>query len=163
MTHVLLCVDFIEEIVGPSGRLAQKGYRDFAERRGTLARLAARQEEVRTAGGRVVHVGLCFAPDYSDYPRGSPLLGAARSAGILRKGTPSVDFAALVGPQSDDLALSKNRISPFHGTGLEAMLLGLGTQTVEIAGVATDLAVQSAARDAHDRAISNLAKFAAIL
>lgn len=151
MPNAIVCIDFINEIVGATGKLAGKGYRDFAARHNTLANLAEEQAAVRAAGGRVIHVRLGFAPDYSDHPKSSPLLGDARAAGILKLETPSTEFAPEVAPRDDDIVIVKKRISAFFGTDLEQTLRGLSVGKVLLAGVATDLAVQSAARDAHDR------------
>lgn len=151
MTSAIICIDFINEIVGASGKLAGKGYREFATQHNTLANLAKEQAAVRAAGGRVFHVHLGFAPDYSDHPAKSPLLGGARGAGILKLGTPSTEIVREVAPQEGDLVIVKKRISAFFGTDLERRLRDLNVGRVLLAGVATDLAVQSAARDAHDR------------
>lgn len=184
MTTALICIDFINEIVGSSGKLAQKGYLALAEANDTLKKLSALQEEVRGAGGRVIHVHLGFAPDYADHPAKSLLLGGARAAGILQLGTQSTELHPAAKPEAGDLVIVKKRISAFHGTNLEITLRSLGVGEVLIAGVATDLAVQSAARDAHDRdfavrvardacaagsqedhetALRNIAKFAAVI
>jgi len=151
MPNVIICIDFINEIVGASGKLAAKGYRDFVTQHDTLANLAKEQDAVRSAGGRVIHVHLGFSPDYSDHPASSPLLGGARGAGILKLDTPSTEIVREVAPQDGDLVLVKKRISAFYGTDLERKLRELNIDKVLLAGVATDLAVQSAARDAHDR------------
>lgn len=108
-------------------------------------------EALRAGGGRVIHVHLGFAPDYSDHPKSSPLLGGARAAGILKLGTSSTEIAPEVAPKDDDLVVVKKRISAFYGTDLEQTLHDLSIEKVLLTGVATDLAVQSAARDAHDR------------
>jgi nicotinamidase-related amidase len=151
MSKALICIDFIEEMVGASGKLAGKGYRAFCEKHSTIANLAKRQEEIRREGGRVVHVHLGFAPDYADHPARSKLLAGARAGGILKLGTQSTTIVDGVAPVGDDIVIVKKRISAFHGTSLELALRSLGVTDIIIAGVATDLAVQSAARDAHDR------------
>lgn len=151
MSTALICIDFINEIVGPDGKLSQKGYRAFVESNGTLAKLARRQDAVRSEGGRVLHVHLGFEPDYADHPAGSKLLGGARNAGILKLGTASTEVSPEVAPMGDDIVIVKKRISAFYGTQLEVVLRSIGASKVVLAGVATDLAVQSAARDAHDR------------
>lgn len=69
MRNAIVCIDFINEIVGATGKLAGKGYFDFVTRHDTLTKLAKEQEEVRLAGGQVIHVHLGFASDYSDHPR----------------------------------------------------------------------------------------------
>ncbi|MGH6793068.1 MAG: cysteine hydrolase family protein, partial [Methyloceanibacter sp.] len=151
MTSVIVCIDFIHEIVHPTGKLAAKGYASFAESHSSLGNLAARQTAIRSGGGRVIHVHLAYAQDYSDHPTRSPLLGGARAGGILKLGTQSSTIHSAVAPQDGDVVLQKKRISAFHGTSLEITLRSMGVSEITIAGVATDLAVQSAARDAHDR------------
>ncbi len=68
MSKVLICIDFINEIVGSSGKLAAKGYSAFCETHATLSNLAKRQAAMRADGGRVIHVHLGFAADYADHP-----------------------------------------------------------------------------------------------
>lgn len=151
MIKALICVDYIAEIVGESGKLAEKGYYYFVQKHNTLSNLARLQDEFRCDGAKVIHVHLGFAPDYSDHPAKSPLLGGARTGEILRLGTPSVAIVEPVSPKQGDVVIVKKRISAFFGTGLDETLKSLGVTDLFIAGVATDLAVQSAARDAHDR------------
>lgn len=151
MTKALICIDFINEIVGDNGKLAQKGYLDFVRRHNTLERVAAIQEEFRREGSPVVHVHLGFKSDYSDHPATSPLLGGARAGGILQLGSESAAIHSAVAPQAEDWILVKKRISAFFETRLDEVLRKLEVSEVTIVGVATDLAVQSAARDAHDR------------
>jgi nicotinamidase-related amidase len=154
MKKALLCIDFIHEIIGEGGKLAGKGYFAFAEKHKTLENLSKLQEDFRAAGDKVIHVHLAFGPDYADHPASSPLLGGARANGILSDGTPSVAIVESVAPKSGDLVMTKKRVSAFYGTSLEIALRSLGVTELVIAGVATDLAVQSAARDAHDRDFS---------
>ncbi len=151
MTTALVCIDFINEIVDSTGKLASKGYYAFTQKHGTLENLARRQAEVRGAGGQVIHVHLGFAANYTDHPASSLLLGGARAGKILLLGTPSTAIHTSVAPQGGDIIMVKKRISAFYGTSLELTLRSLGTSELIIAGVSTDLAVQSAARDAHDR------------
>jgi nicotinamidase-related amidase len=184
MSSALVCIDFINEIISSTGKLATKGYFAFAQTNGTLSNLARRQSEMRAGGGRVIHVHLGFSFDYSDHPATSRLLGGARAAGILQLGTSSTEIVSQVGVMSGDVVIVKKRVSAFYATPLELTLRSMGVDTVVLAGVATDLAVQSAARDAHDRdfaveiaadccaaaceddhrlAIQNLSKFSTIL
>lgn len=151
MITALLCIDFIHEIIDTNGKLAAKGYAAFAERHGTLQCLADLQQIVRASGGKVIHVHLGFSPDYTDHPQQSRLLGGASAAGILQSGTTSTAFYHAVAPLDGDVIIEKKRISAFFGTELESILRSFDIQEVLIAGVATDIAVQSAARDAHDR------------
>ncbi len=60
MSSVLLCIDYVFEIVNDKGKLYAKGYADFVKRHATLDALAMRQEQTRASGGQVVHVHLGF-------------------------------------------------------------------------------------------------------
>lgn len=54
-------------------------------------------------------------------------------------------------PNKDEPIIIKHRVSAFFGTPLELVLRNNNITDLYICGVATDLAVQAAARDAHDR------------
>lgn len=151
MKSALICIDFINEIVSQEGKLAGKGYHDFVRAHDTLSRVAKAQRHFRAAGELVVHVRLAFSLNYAEHSDRSVLLGKAREFGILQVGKWGTEFPANVAPLESDVILTKHRISAFFGTSLDAILRARGIEQVYIAGVATDLAVQSAARDAHDR------------
>ena len=72
---------------------------------------------------------------------------------ILREGTWSVAFVDELRYTPEEKTITKTRISPFYKTELESYLSEKWISEIIIAGVATDLAVSSIARDAHDRDI----------
>ena len=49
------------------------------------------------------------------------------------------------------MIITKHRISAFYATSLEAFLRANQIQHLILTGVSTDMAVQTTARDAHDR------------
>lgn len=149
--EALLLIDFINEIMDKEGKLSGKGYTKFAERTGWHGLIGSRLSDARSSGGLVIHCRLGFASDYSDHPASSPLLGAAASFGILQADTWSTEFVDAAKPVDGEMAITKTRMSAFFNTELESLLRDHGVKTVKIAGVATDIAVSSAARDAHDR------------
>jgi nicotinamidase-related amidase len=55
-----------------------------------------------------------------------------------------------VAPHDGDVVLTHCRVSCFHGTELDVVLRGAGIDTVVLAGVATNLAVESTARAGAD-------------
>lgn len=147
----LVCIDFINEIMDERGKLAGKGYPAFAHAHGTVGKVAAAQQRFREAGAPVVHVHVGFSPNYIEHPAGSPLFGKAKQFGALQLGAFGTEFVPTIAPRSNEPVVTKHRISAFYGTGLELILRARGITEVVLAGVATDLAVESAARDAHDR------------
>lgn len=146
---VLLLIDLINEMVDPAGKLAGKGYAEFVSSHGTANALVEWLE--RDDIDRVVHIGLQFDTDYSNAARNSPLLGKAPDFGVAKAGEFGSEFASWATPRADDIVLRKSRISAFFGTDLDGILKGMGATEIVIGGCATDLAVSSAARDAHDR------------
>jgi nicotinamidase-related amidase len=92
-----------------------------------------------------------FSADYREQPEQSPLFGPARKNGVFTLGTWATAFHPKAAPLADETVLLKHRVSAFYGTPLDLVLRNTGVRRLLIAGVATDLAVQSAARDAHDR------------
>ncbi|MGS2809305.1 cysteine hydrolase family protein [Nocardia sp. MW-W600-9] len=147
--NILILIDLINEMVDPRGKLASKGYAEFARSAGVPDAVDAwrRSNDV----DRVIHVGLEFRTDYADAARKSLLLGKAPEFGVAKHGEFGAEFVDWAAPKNDDIVIRKQRISAFFGTDLDVVLRSLGATTVTIGGVATDLAVSSAARDAHDR------------
>lgn len=149
--NALITVDFINEIVHEKGKLAGKGYAAFAARHATIKRASAALTAARARGFLVVHVRLGFCESYAALPTRSLLLGKARDFGALLLGSWGTELHEGLQVMGSDSIILKQRISPFYGTQLEPLLRAQEIKHVYIAGVATDLAVQSAARDAHDR------------
>lgn len=147
----LVLVDFINDIVTEGGKLARKGYPAFIKSNNTEKNVIALLTGARKFGWTVIHVRVGFSTNYIDHPKGSPLFGAAKEFGALALGRWGTEFAEFAKPLPDELVITKHRVSAFYGTDIEVILKTCGIQRVVVAGCATDLAVQSAARDAHDR------------
>ena len=60
-------------------------------------------------------------------------------------------FIDAVAPQGEELVITKHRVGSFHATAMELTLRNMGVTHVFLAGVATDMVVESTAREAHDR------------
>lgn len=149
--QALLCIDFINEIMDPVGKLSSKGYADFNTRHQVLPKVARLQKEFRSNGDLVIHIRLGFSPSYIEHPEQSPLFGSAKRLGALLAGTWATEFVEEVAPQEGDVVLQKQRVSAFYGTPLDALLRANGVENLFVCGVATDLAVEAAVRDGHDR------------
>lgn len=147
--NVLVLIDLINEMVDPRGKLAGKGYAEFAQVSSVPDSVAAWRDSPDI--DRVIHVGLEFREDYTDAARRSLLLGKAPEFGVARRGEFGSSFVEWASPKDEDIVIRKHRISAFFGTDLDVVLRSIGADAVTIGGVATDLAVSSAARDAHDR------------
>lgn len=149
--RALICIDFINEIVAPEGKLAGKGYALCCAANNTLQHTRAAQDYFRSQGWPVMHVRVGFEKGYAAQPKHSPLFGSADKFGALQFGTWGTEFVEAVAPQGDELVFNKPRVNAFYGTGLEAALRAQNIDEIYLCGVATDLAIEAATRDGHDR------------
>lgn len=150
-SSALVLVDFINEIVEQDGKLAGKGYYDFRRSRSADTTVSGLIAKARSHSVKVIHVRVGFSASYVEHPGDSPLFGAAKKFGALTLGGWGTEFASFSTPLPEEKCITKHRVSAFYGTELDLILKCLQVKQIVLAGCATDLAVQSAARDAHDR------------
>jgi len=150
MENALVLIDFINDIVAPEGKLAGKGYAEFAARHGTLKRVTELLEKTRERDCAVIHVRVGFSPDYREQPKGSPLFGHAGKMGALMLGSWGTEFHAAAQPRDGESVLTKHRVNAFVGTPLDTLLRSTGVKRVAFAGCSTDVGVQTTVRAAHD-------------
>ncbi|NQV86250.1 MAG: cysteine hydrolase [Woeseiaceae bacterium] len=147
----LLCLDFENDIVHPNGKVSGKGYAAYNAEHNTLSKLRATQDQFRDAGLPVLHVRVGFSPSYAEQPKGSPLMGKAHDFGAFDLSGWGTEFLSEVAPNENELVITKHRVGSFFGTSLQLTLNTMGVTEVYLAGVATDMVVESTAREAHDR------------
>ncbi len=64
---------------------------------------------------------------------------------------PKEMFDLVIEPKSNEIVINKNTASIFIGTNFELMCRNAGIETLIIAGIATEIGVESTARDAANR------------
>jgi len=147
----LICIDYVNEMVTQDGKLTGKGYLTFVNENNTLQNVKLLQDKFRENGVPIFHVKISFSPDYTEHPINSPLFGKAKEFKALQAETWGTDFAEMVKPADQEKVIIKRRVSAFFSTDLEITLNAKGINTLYLSGVSTDLAIEAAARDAHDR------------
>lgn len=70
---------------------------------------------------------------------------------LWSKGSREHEIVAELAPLDHELVIDKNASSPFNGTGIDQLLRNLGLETLVMTGMATDMCVETTARDAADR------------
>lgn len=148
---VLILLDFINEVVDEKGKFASKGYPVFVKTHGVFDNVNIAIARAREKNIPIIFVRVGFSPDYREWPEASPLFGTAMKFGALKLGTWATEIHPSINKTDADFFVVKHRISAFYATSLEAILRVLKVDTIFLGGVATDLVVQSTARDAHDR------------
>ena len=157
-TTALIVIDMQRDFIEPGG---------FGESlRNDVSRLAAIVPTVarliagcRAAGIPVIHTMECHRPDLSDCPpakrnRGNPSLriGDAGPMGrLLIAGEPGTAIVEALAPTADEHVIEKPGKGAFYRTDLGGVLEELGARTLLIAGVTTEVCVQTTMREANDR------------
>jgi nicotinamidase-related amidase len=70
---------------------------------------------------------------------------------LWHRGTREHEVIADLAPRADELVVDKNTSSAFNSTGIEWLLRNKGIETIVVVGMATDMCVETTARDAADR------------
>ena len=70
---------------------------------------------------------------------------------LWHRGTFEHELIASLAPTAGELVVDKNTSSAFNSTGIEWLLRNLEIETLVVAGMATDMCVETTARDAADR------------
>jgi nicotinamidase-related amidase len=151
MKKALICIDFINEIIHSKGKLSGKGYVNFSQENNSISHIQKLVSQYREEGDEVIHVRICFNEDYSNQPKESLLFGKAHEFWILQENTWSTEFLEELQPEVSEKVITKRRVSIFYNTELHDYLQSQNITDLTIIWVATDLAVESAVRDAHDR------------
>ena len=157
-TTALVVIDMQRDFIEPGG---------FGESLGNdVSRLAAIVPTVakliagcRAAGVPVIHTVECHRPDLSDCPpakrnRGSPSLriGDAGPMGrLLVAGEPGTAIVEALAPVTGETVIEKPGKGAFYRTDLGDVLESLGTRALLVAGVTTEVCVQTTMREANDR------------
>jgi nicotinamidase-related amidase len=83
--------------------------------------------------------------------RDSAATAETRKPALWPLGSYEHDIIDELKPEPADLVVDKNSSSPFNGTGIDQLLRNMGIDTLVLSGTATDMCVETTARDAGDR------------
>ena len=118
--------------------------------RGVIANAASALAAARASGCYVVHVRLGFDPSYELRSNRTARWAAYPTERAMLIDSPGAQIVSSLAPTESEPVVVKGSVDPFIGTSLTNMLLGNGIRDIAIAGVATNLAVESAVRHAGD-------------
>lgn len=115
-----------------------------------LPSLARLLPAARSAGVQVVHCTAYRRADGKGANANARLfLGVQRSPVQLLPGTPEVELVPELGPEPDDIVLTRTHgLDPMAGTDLDPVLRNLGVRTIVVTGVSVNVAVTNLVMDA---------------
>ncbi|TLX53450.1 cysteine hydrolase [Stutzerimonas nosocomialis] len=149
MNTAFIGLDYIVEITHPDGKMAAAA--EQVRERNVIDNANRALAMARRKGWLSVLVKVGFERGYPNHPARSRLFGKAREAGLLEAGSAGMAFHPELDADLADMVIVKPRVNAFYGTGLDPALRARRIERVVLAGVSTAMAIQSAARDAHDR------------
>lgn len=148
---IYLVLDMQNDLVNGSGPRGHSPLSTQAAQRGIVEKTANAIKKARAAGLRIGFVRVGFSEDYRECSETSPVFKVAKANGIFKLGTWGTEIHPDLAPQSEDLLITKHRVSPFYGTNLEPILRANGICRIYASGVSTNGVVQAVVREGHDR------------
>ncbi len=154
----LLMIDMQRDFLEPGGFGAMLG-NDVSQLGDVALKCGELLAWARAHSLLIVHTQEAHARDLSDCPPSKRARGALAcgigDAGplgrVLVEGEPGSDFVAECRPQPGETVLRKPGKGAFYATGLEHQLHCRGITHLLIAGVTTEVCVQTSMREANDR------------
>ena len=154
----LVIIDMQRDFLEPGGFGAALG-NDVSRLQAAVAPCRSVLDAARQLGMLVIHTREGHRPDLSDAPphkveRGEAKnrIGARGPMGrILVRGEPGHDIIAELYPLPDEPVIDKPGKGAFYQTDLELMLRNRAIDTLFVAGVTTEVCVNTTVREANDR------------
>jgi nicotinamidase-related amidase len=150
-THTALVTSEVQNgVVGPRSALPVLAEAAAVEMLPNLSRLLP---AARAAGVQVVHCTAYRRADGKGANTNARLfMGVRRSPVALLPGTPEVEVVADLGPEAEDIVLTRTHgLDPMAGTDLDPVLRNLGITTIVVTGVSVNVAVTNLVMDAVNR------------
>lgn len=145
----VITLDFINDLVHADGKLAATAERIASYQ--CIERANRVTAWARAQHWPVIHVKVGFSASYIEWPSHSPMFGAARQKQALILGDWGTEFHHTLQQELSDIVVTKHRVNAFYGTDLAVILRAQTVNNVVLVGTSTQMAVESTARDAHDR------------
>lgn len=153
----LVVIDVQNDFCAPGGMMDSEGL-DLSAVQAMADRLPGLIDSARAAGVLVVFVRNVYSTERNLYLSEVWLEQASRRRGdsytkrdVCADGSWEGDFYGSVRPLPGEPVVTKHRFSAFHNTDLETVLRAHGVRTVVFAGVATNVCVETTAREAFVR------------
>jgi len=143
----LVVVDVQNDFVSPKGSAAKRG-EDVGAAMAMVPNLIRLIDEGRHVGLTIVYIRTTHS-EWTDTP--SWIYRSSQKSGLntCREGTWGAELYEGIAPLPSERVVIKHRYSAFINTDLNTVLKARGVQSVLVCGVATNVCVETTARDAY--------------
>ena len=143
----LLVVDVQNDFVSPEGSAGKRG-EDVSAALAMMPNLVGLIEAARRVGLTIVYIKTTHS-EWTD--TASWIYRSSQKSGLstCREGTWGAEFYEGLSPRASERVVIKHRYSAFINTDLNTVLKARGIQSVLACGVATNVCVETTARDAY--------------
>lgn len=143
----LLVVDVQNDFVSPQGSAAKRG-EDVSAAVAMVPNLIRFIDAGRRVGLTIVYIRTTHS-EWTDTP--SWVYRSSQKSGLstCREGSWGAEFYEGISPRSSERVVIKHRYSAFINTDLNTVLRARGIQSVLVCGVATNVCVETTARDGY--------------
>jgi nicotinamidase-related amidase len=146
----LVLVHMAKGVAGEVDTPFQRIFRHRAEETGVVGVQARLLEGFRAGGAKVVYLLVTYQPGLPGVKPNSPLFRTLVENNTLLEGTPAVEIIDDLAPRPGEPVVRGQGASGFDRTALDSFLRLAGVDALVLAGIATDVAVESTARAASD-------------
>jgi ureidoacrylate peracid hydrolase len=143
----LIVVDVQNDFVSPEGSAGKRGD-DVGAAMAMIPNLTGLIGQARKVGLTVVYIRTTHS-DWTDTP--SWIYRTSQKSGLstCREGTWGAEFYDGIAPLPSERVVIKHRYSAFINTDLKTVLKARGIQSILVCGVATNVCVETTARDGY--------------
>jgi gluconolactonase len=149
---VLIIQDLQNDVIMPGGAFTRDNPApvEHAKKQNVVGNVKALAAGARAAGVPVVHVWYVVEPGAPGLKLNAPLFQAVKETKGVVRGTNGAAPVKGLEPKKGDHVVEKSRMNAFHGTNLDNLLRGFGTEHLIITGAWTNFSIEHTARHAAD-------------
>ena len=143
----LLVVDVQNDFASPKGAAAQRGD-DVSEATAMVPRLLRLIDAARRVGLTTIYVQTIHG-EWTDTPSWTYRESQQKKLNSCREGSWGAEFYDGIRPLPSERIVNKHRYSAFINTDMNTVLRAKGIESVMVTGIATNVCVETTARDAY--------------
>lgn len=148
----LIIQDLQNDVIMPGGAFTKDNPApaEHAKKQNVVANVKRLASAARAAGVPVIHVWYIVEPGAPGLKLNAPLFQSVKDTGGVVRGTSGAAPVKGLEPRKGDHVVEKSRMNGFHGTNLDNLLRGFGTEDLIITGAWTNFSIEHTARHAAD-------------